>query len=137
MLVPTCEVLWIQTNDSIVAARVIPAASASSFPSVTVTSITEGLSLTQNHSGCWPYSLCDTRRLVSTRCCFSLSELFYSSTQHRKKKYPGIVFSTCPLHTNSGWGKERRILIGPWIPVAPVAQRMPVTAERRWMRNPV
>ena len=24
------------------------------------------------------------------------------------------VFSTCPLHTNSGYGKERRILIGPW-----------------------
>ena len=24
------------------------------------------------------------------------------------------VFSTCPLHTNSGCGKERRILIGPW-----------------------
>ena len=22
--------------------------------------------------------------------------------------------STCPLHTNSGCGKERRILIGPW-----------------------
>ena len=26
------------------------------------------------------------------------------------------VLSTCPLHTNSGWGKERRILIGPWRP---------------------
>ena len=25
--------------------------------------------------------------------------------------------STCPLHTNSGCGKERRILIGPWRPV--------------------
>ena len=24
------------------------------------------------------------------------------------------VFSTCPLHTNSGCGKERRIFIGPW-----------------------
>ena len=24
------------------------------------------------------------------------------------------VLSTCPLHTNSGCGKERRILIGPW-----------------------
>ena len=24
------------------------------------------------------------------------------------------VISTCPLHTNSGCGKERRILIGPW-----------------------
>ena len=26
------------------------------------------------------------------------------------------VLSTCPLHTNSGCGKERRILIGPWLP---------------------
>ena len=24
------------------------------------------------------------------------------------------VLSTCPLHTNSGCGKERRISIGPW-----------------------
>ena len=24
------------------------------------------------------------------------------------------VLSTCPLHTNSGCGKERRIFIGPW-----------------------
>ena len=24
------------------------------------------------------------------------------------------VLSTCPLHTNSGCGKERRILFGPW-----------------------
>ena len=24
------------------------------------------------------------------------------------------VLSTCPLHANSGCGKERRILIGPW-----------------------
>ena len=24
------------------------------------------------------------------------------------------VLSTCPLHTNSGCGKERRMLIGPW-----------------------
>ena len=27
---------------------------------------------------------------------------------------PPPVLSTCPLHTNSGCGKERRILIGPW-----------------------
>ena len=24
------------------------------------------------------------------------------------------TLSTCPLHTNGGCGKERRILIGPW-----------------------
>ena len=26
----------------------------------------------------------------------------------------GTLLSTCPLYTNSGCGKERRILIGPW-----------------------
>ena len=26
------------------------------------------------------------------------------------------VLSTCPLHTNSGCGKERRIIIDPWLP---------------------
>ena len=28
--------------------------------------------------------------------------------------YNPPVLSTCPLHTNGGCGKERRILIGPW-----------------------
>ena len=32
-----------------------------------------------------------------------------SSTQEWRS-----LLSTCPLHTNSGCGKERRILIGPW-----------------------
>ena len=33
-----------------------------------------------------------------------------------------LVLSTCPLHTNSGCGKERRISISPWCPAktAPV-----------------
>ena len=29
--------------------------------------------------------------------------------------YPPVLF-TCPLHTNSGCGKERRILTSPWRP---------------------
>ena len=33
------------------------------------------------------------------------------------------VLSTCPLHTNSGCGKERGIVIGPWRP----AKAAPVT----------
>ena len=48
-----------------------------------------------------------------------------SSTEARIKEITGFaknrthdcalpVLSTCPLHTNSGCGKERRILIGPW-----------------------
>ena len=55
-VVPTCEVSGVQTNNYIVAATAIPADSAPSFPAIT--SIAESLSLTQNHSGCWRYSLC-------------------------------------------------------------------------------
>ena len=32
----------------------------------------------------------------------------------RATTYNNILLSICPLHTNSGCGKERRILIGPW-----------------------
>ena len=38
--------------------------------------------------------------------------IFYTYT---RKVLPPVL-STCPLHTNSGCGKERRILIGPWWP---------------------
>ena len=41
LLVPTCEVSGVQTNNCIVAATVIPAASTQSFPSIT--SIAESL----------------------------------------------------------------------------------------------
>ena len=41
LLVPTCEVSGVQTNNCIVAATVIPAASTPSFPSIT--SIAESL----------------------------------------------------------------------------------------------
>ena len=34
-------------------------------------------------------------------------------TVHQTSLLPPVL-STCPLHTNSGCGKERRILIGPW-----------------------
>ena len=56
LFVPTCEVSGVQTNNRIVAATAIPAASAPAFTSIT--SIAESMSLTQNHSGCWRYSLC-------------------------------------------------------------------------------
>ena len=38
------------------------------------------------------------------------------------------VLSTCPLHTNIGCGKERQILIGPWLPAkaAPVRNYLEV-----------
>ena len=52
----TCQVSEVQTNNCIVAAATIPAASAPSFPSAT--SITDSLSLTRYHAGCWRYSLC-------------------------------------------------------------------------------
>ena len=52
----TCEVSGVQTNNRIVAATAIPAASAPAFTSIT--SVAVSLSLTQNHSDCWRYSLC-------------------------------------------------------------------------------
>ena len=36
-----------------------------------------------------------------------------SDFSHTKTHIPPVL-STCPLHTNSGCGKEGRILIGPW-----------------------
>ena len=38
------------------------------------------------------------------------------SVNVRKQQQQPPVLSTYPLHTNSGRGKERRILIGPWGP---------------------
>ena len=37
-----------------------------------------------------------------------------SLEQSQSGRGPPPVLSTCQLHTNSGCGKERRILIGPW-----------------------
>ena len=56
LFVPTCEVPGVQTKNLIVAVTAMPTASAPGFTSIT--SIAESLSLTQNHSGCWRYSLC-------------------------------------------------------------------------------
>ena len=57
LVVPTCEVSGVQTNNCIVAATaILPAACAPSFPSVT--SIAESLNLTLNRLGCWRYCLC-------------------------------------------------------------------------------
>ena len=57
LFVPTCEVSGVQTNNRIVAATaMMPAASAPAF--TLITSIAESMSLTQNNSGCWRYSLC-------------------------------------------------------------------------------
>lgn len=69
----TSEVARVQTNDCIVAARAIPAATAPSFPSVTF--IAKGLSLAHNRSGCHGPDLCAMRRRGTTGC-FSLSDLF-------------------------------------------------------------
>ena len=45
-----------------------------------------------------------------------LSQYFSIAIFSDRKIYIPPVLSTCPLHTNSGCGKERRILIGPWWP---------------------
>ena len=64
------------------------------------------------------YSLCHTnthtfiRQSVGEACC--------RNRKHRREIIDRVdippVLSTCPLHTISGCGKERRILIGPWWP---------------------
>ena len=47
--------------------------------------------------------------------CAGLSEYLVDSTFFIVLSSMSMpVLSTCPLHTNSGCGKERRILIGPW-----------------------
>ena len=38
----------------------------------------------------------------------------YRHVLYQAGLYIPPVLSTCPLHTDSGCGKERRILIGPW-----------------------
>ncbi|CAN0212227.1 unnamed protein product, partial [Ascophyllum nodosum] len=70
-----------------------------------------------------PYSaICDNHRLyiqdssvphVYTPAIQQTDEL--RSRCSRSSRSPPVL-STCPLHTNSGCGKERRILIGTWSP---------------------
>ena len=50
---------------------------------------------------------------------YSILSLYVMVTIHKADiqcigSWVSPVLSTCPLHTNSGCGKERRILIGPW-----------------------
>ena len=78
MLVPTCEVFGVQTNDCIVAARAIPATSAPSFPSVT--SITEGV----DSESVGLLALLSVLRVGVYRLV-AASLFLIASTQHRKK----------------------------------------------------
>ena len=61
-VVPTCEVSGVQTNNGIVAATAIPAASAPSF--LSVTPLAESLSLTQNHSAAGATVCATSRRVI-------------------------------------------------------------------------
>ena len=78
MLVPTCEVSGVQTNDCIVAARTIPATSAPSFPSVN--SITEGVDSES-------LGLLALLSVLRVGVCRPVAAFLFmiSSTQHRKK----------------------------------------------------
>ena len=51
---------------------------------------------------------------IIDRCFFSEVPLSYAICTYSTRWSP--VLSTCPLHTISGCGQERRILIGPWGP---------------------
>ena len=59
---------------------------------------------------------CFSTLLVTTGLIFENSLLCQNSTnQSIKRTYQkSPILSACPLHANSGCGKERRILIGPW-----------------------
>ena len=50
------------------------------------------------------------------RCSLIFVQNFINMKQQCNFIWWSFVPSTCPLHTNSGCGKERRILIGPWWP---------------------
>ena len=57
------------------------------------------------------------RRLVNNDQIKHRYSYFYLSTwysTYMSKEERNLALSPCPLHTNSGCGKERRISIGPW-----------------------
>ena len=51
--------------------------------------------------------------IILLTLCDSIGEPFECHEEFLSLQPPPVL-STCPLHTNSGCGKERRILIGPW-----------------------
>ena len=55
-----------------------------------------------------PQEYC-TMTLKSTRF-----GVLYNERDPQESWMDTAVLSTCPLHTNSGCGEERRIFIGPW-----------------------
>ena len=106
---PTCEVSGVQTNNRIVAATAIPAASAPAFTSIT--SNAKSLSLTQNHSGCWRYSLC------YESACDPVIGLLHSLQQVSKatNKYPG--HSQKPDHVTQRTLSREPDLSLKWVPI--------------------
>ena len=59
------------------------------------------------------YYTSSTVRWVPTLTCTAELPTKPSGTHWRGEINPPVL-STCPLHTNSGCGKERCILFGPW-----------------------
>ena len=59
--------------------------------------------------GRFPFLSSQEIGLTRSRCVARVSVAFYGTILVHMP-----VLSTCPLHTNSECGKERRILIGPW-----------------------
>ena len=67
----------------------------------------------------FPVQLTTSRIGNLTRSIFTVLSIYVMVTIHKADiqcigSWVSPVLSTCPLHTNSGCGKERRILIGPW-----------------------
>ena len=67
----------------------------------------------------FPVQLTTSRIGNLTRSILTVLSLYVMVTIHKADiqcigSWVSPVLSTCPLHTDSGCGKERRILIGPW-----------------------
>ena len=74
-----------------------------------------GTKVNRSHHGDNPL-LRPTGIQIATKSYATLQAMAHTNikTFHQTSFTPSPVLSACPLHTNSGCGKERRILIGPW-----------------------
>ena len=62
----------------------------------------------------WGMLYADDACIVSRHPFFVTVPWGAAGFHEQSERIQPSILSTCPLHTNSGCGKERRILIGPW-----------------------
>ena len=60
------------------------------------------------------FASCCLKKNLNTFCFVFKVEYFIVTVVYSDHGDASPVLSTCPLHSNSGCGKERRMLIGPW-----------------------